>query len=84
MRASVTNRVDNEVLGASVAIHGHRRSERPRAVLLTVACRGANSRSASAHRVPSTRGRRFVGRACGTATCSRRDGAVSKSGLKAR
>ena len=50
IRASVTNRVDNGVPGASVAIHGRRRSERSRTVLLTVGCRGANSRSASAHR----------------------------------
>ena len=54
IRASVKNRVDNGVPGASVAIDGRRRSERSRAVLLTVACRGANSRSASAHRRPST------------------------------
>jgi len=40
--------------------------------LLTVAYRGANSRSASAHRRPLDQGGRFVGRACGTATCSRR------------
>jgi len=72
IRASVKNRVGNSVPGASVANHGRRRSERSRAVLLTVACRGANSRSASATAVPSTRGRRFIGRACGTATCSRR------------
>jgi len=50
IRASVKNRVDNGVPGASVAIHGRRRSERSRTVLLTVRCRGANSRSASAHR----------------------------------
>ena len=56
IRASVKNRVDNGVPGASVAIHGRRRSERSRAVLLTVAYRGANSRSASATAVPSTRG----------------------------
>ena len=56
IRASVTNRVDNGVPGASVAIHGRRRSERSRAVLLTVACRGANSRSASAHRRPFDQG----------------------------
>ena len=37
IRASVTNRVDNGGPGASVAIHGRRRSERSRAVLLTVA-----------------------------------------------
>jgi len=56
IRASVKNRVDNGVPGASVAIHGRRRSERSRAVLLTVACRGANSRSASAHRRPIDQG----------------------------
>ena len=52
IRASVTNRVGNGVPGAAVANHGRHRSERSRAVLLTVACRGANSRSASAHRRP--------------------------------
>src|SRR5688572_19262144 len=56
IRASVTNRVDNGGPGASVAIHGRRRSERARAVLRTVACRGANSRSASAHRRPIDQG----------------------------
>ena len=56
IRASVKNRVDNGVPGASVAIHGRRRSERSRAVLLTVACRGANSRSASVHRRPFDQG----------------------------
>ena len=70
IRASVKNRVDNGVPGASVAIHGRRRSERSRAVLLTVACRGANSRSASPTAIPSTRRRRFIGRACGTARSS--------------
>jgi hypothetical protein len=44
IRASVKNRVANEGPGASVAIHGRRRSERARAILRTVACRGANSR----------------------------------------
>jgi hypothetical protein len=43
IRASVKNRVDNGVPGASVAIHGRRRSERSRAVLLTVACRGVTA-----------------------------------------
>ena len=43
IHASVTNRVDNGVPGAAVAIHGRRRSERSRAVLLTVACRGATA-----------------------------------------
>ena len=57
IRASVTNRVDNGVPGAAVANHGRRRSERSRAVLRTVACRGANSRSASAHRRPIDQGR---------------------------
>ena len=56
IRASVTNRVGNGVPGAAVAIHGRRRSERSRAVLLTVAYRGANSRSASAHRRPFDQG----------------------------
>jgi len=56
IHASVTNRVDNGVPGAAVAIHGRRRSERSRAVLRTVACRGANSRSASAHRRPIDQG----------------------------
>ena len=56
IRASVKNRVDNGVPGASVAIHGRHRSERSRAVLLTVACRGANSRSASVHRRPIDQG----------------------------
>src|SRR5688572_11694628 len=56
IRASVTNRVANGGPGASVAIHGRRRSERARAVLRTVACRGANSRSASAPAVPIDQG----------------------------
>ena len=76
IRASVKNRVDSGVPGASVANHGRRRSERSRAVLLTVACRGANSRSASVHRRPFDQGWRCIGRACETATCSRRDGTL--------
>ncbi len=82
IRASVTNRVGNGVPGAAVAIHGRRRSERSRAVLRTVAYRGANSRSASAHRRPIDQGAAVHRAGCGTATCSRRDGAVSKSGCR--
>jgi len=48
IRAAVHNRVDNHVRGASPANHRHRRSDRSRAVLPTVACRGATSRSARA------------------------------------
>ena len=70
----VRNRVDR--CGA-LAIHGPR-SERSRAVMLTVTCRGANSRSASAHRRPIDQGRRSSG-GCRTATCSRRDSAVGKT-----
>jgi len=56
IRASVTNRVGNGVPGAAVAIHGRRRSERSRAVLRTVAYRGANSRYALSHRRPFDQG----------------------------
>jgi hypothetical protein len=45
IRATFRNRVDNQVRGASLANHRHRRSDRSRAVLPTAACRGATSRS---------------------------------------
>jgi len=45
IRATVYNRVDNQVRGASLANHRHRRSDRSQAVLPTAACRGATSRS---------------------------------------
>ena len=48
IRATVHNRVDNQVRGTSLANHRHRRSDRSRAVLPAVACRGATSRSAPA------------------------------------
>jgi len=41
LRASVKNRVDNQLLGPPVAIHGRRRWERSHAVLLTVGSRGS-------------------------------------------
>ena len=74
IRASVKNRVDNGVPGASAAIHGRHRSERSRAVVLTVACRGANSRSASAHRRPIDQQARPM---------SRRDPRASDAALRA-
>ena len=51
IRATVHNRVDNQVRGALLANHRHRRSDRSRVVLPAVACRGATSRSAPAHTV---------------------------------
>ena len=48
IRATVRNRVDNQVRGASLANHRHRRSDRSRAVLPVVTRRGATSRSAPA------------------------------------
>jgi len=48
IRATVHNRVDNQVRGASLANHRHRRSDHSRAVLPAVACRGATSRFAPA------------------------------------
>ena len=48
IRATVHNRVDNQVRGASLANHRHRQSDRSRAVLPAVACRGATSRYAPA------------------------------------
>ena len=47
IRATVHNHVDNQMRGASLANHRHRRSGRSRAVL-PAACRGATSRSALA------------------------------------
>ena len=83
IRATVNNRVDNEVRGASVATHRHRRLDRSRVVLPAVVYRAANSRS-----VPATPP--SLGGLCGglpggrgSATCSRRDGEVGKSGLEA-
>jgi len=58
IRTTVNNRVDNEVHRAAVANHRRRRSERSRAVLPPLACRGANSRFAPA--TPSS-----LGRGCG-------------------
>ena len=46
IRATVNNRINNPVASASVANHRRRRSDRSRAALPTVVCRGANSRSA--------------------------------------
>ena len=73
IRATVHNRIDNQVARASVANHRRRRSNRSRAALPTVVCRGANSRSAQSHR------RHFADNASahraglGSATCSRRE-----------
>ena len=63
IRATVHNRVDNQVRGASLANHRHRRSDRSRAVLPAVACRGATSRSAPA--TPSSLRRRAAAHRAG-------------------
>ena len=55
IRATVHNRVGNQVRGASLANHRHRRPDRSRAVLPAVACRAANSHFGPAT-PPSRRG----------------------------
>ena len=83
IRATVHNRIDNQVAGASVANHRRRRSDRSRAALPTVVCRGANSRSAQSHRRHFADNASLTGRAWGRRpVCGVRSG-VGKSGLEA-
>jgi len=73
IRAAVRNRFDNVVRGTSVAIHRRRRSDRSRAVLPPLGCRGANSRSATARPPSLIHTYAMAHRAGrGAATCSRR------------
>ena len=84
IRATVHNRVDNQVCGASLANHRHRRSDRSRAVLPAVACRGATSRSAPATVVTSQTVRRLTGWALGRRPVRGVRSEKGKSGLEAR
>jgi hypothetical protein len=84
IRATVHNRVDNQVRGASLANHRHRRSDRSRAVLPVVTCRGATSRSAPA--TPSSLRRPcggLTGRALGRRPVRGVRSEEGKSGLEA-
>jgi hypothetical protein len=82
IRATVKNRFDNQLRAASVAIHCRRRSDRYRAVFSLRVSRREQSLRPQPHR------RRVTARGSpggpGEATCSRREGAVSKSGLEAQ
>ena len=68
--------------GASLANHRRRRSDRSRAVLSAVACRGATSRSAQPHR-RFRQVRRLTGRACGRRPVHGVRSEDGKSGLEA-
>ena len=84
IRATVHNRVDNRVRGASLANHRHRRSDRSRGVLPAGACRGATSRSAPV--TPSSLRRPcggLTGRAVGRRPVRGVRSEEGKSGLRA-
>jgi hypothetical protein len=64
IRATVHNRVDNQVRGASLANHRHRRSDRSRAVLHTVAVSRREQSLRPSHTVVTSQTvRRLTGRA---------------------
>jgi hypothetical protein len=81
IRATVKNRFDNQVRAAAAANHGRRRSDRCRAVFSLRVSRREQSLRPQPHRRRVTAW--LTGRP-GEATCSRREGAVSKSGLQAQ
>jgi hypothetical protein len=64
IRATVHNRVDNQVRGASLANHGHRRSGRSRAVLPRCRVSRRDQSLRPSHTVVTSRTvRRLTGRA---------------------